>query len=86
MSAPKIGDVVTAKVKAITSYGAWVAWSEDRDDVALVLIPDISVERIRHPGDVLALGQEVKARIVVVVEGPLRIRATIKGAEEPGMA
>ncbi len=76
---PKVGDVVTARVKTIAQHGAWIEWD---GHVALVLIPDVSDELIRHPRDVLNLGQEVKARIVVVtMDTPPKIRASIKDAK-----
>lgn len=77
MSLPQVGEIVTARVKTITQYGAWIAWDECE---ALVLIPDVSGgPPIRHPGDVLKLGQEVRAVVVVVtMDTPPRIRASIK--------
>lgn len=77
MSLPKVGEIVTARVKTIAQHGAWIEWD---DQVALVLIPDVSGgPPIRHPGDILKLGQEVRAVVVVVtMDTPPRIRASIK--------
>ena len=43
----KTGDVVTACVSQITTYGAWVEWP---DHQALVLIVDMDICITRHDG------------------------------------
>jgi ribosomal protein S1 len=66
----KVGDVVTAKVTQLCNYGAWVEWQGHN---ALVLIYDLpkatNGKPIRHPSEVVAVGQELKVKITNV-EGP----------------
>ena len=56
----KVGDTIKGVVRSITSYGAFV-------DVGgidgLLYIADISWEKIKHPSDVLKVGQEISVII-----------------------
>jgi small subunit ribosomal protein S1 len=59
----KEGDLVTGTVRSLMDYGAFV----DLGGVdGLLHIADISWSRINKPGDVLAVGQEVEARVLKV--------------------
>lgn len=55
------GDVVDAVVCRIEQYGAYF---KHGNDSILVMIPDISWEPIRHPSAVLAVGDEVRMKIL----------------------
>jgi small subunit ribosomal protein S1 len=57
----KVGAVVRGIVKNITDYGAFI----DLGGVdGLLHITDISWGRIKHPGDVLKVGQEINVRVL----------------------
>ena len=57
------GQILDAVVVRLEQYGAWIE-SGDRD--GLILIPEISWSRIRHPGEVLKVGQLVTVQILHV--------------------
>ncbi|WP_329787003.1 S1 RNA-binding domain-containing protein [Lentzea sp. DG1S-22] len=59
--------VVEGDVSAILPFGVFVALDGAPGPVAaLVRIPQISWERIDHPGDVLAVGDRVRALVLHV--------------------
>lgn len=61
MSTLKEGAVVTGTVKNITDYGAFV----DLGGIdGLLHITDLAWRRVRHPSEVLTVGQEVTAKIL----------------------
>jgi small subunit ribosomal protein S1 len=56
-----IGDVVTAKVTDIQHYGIWLEAEGIR---GLLLIPDISNKRVRHPSDYAKLGGTITVKVM----------------------
>lgn len=67
---------VQVKIARIADFGAF-AEIEDGID-GLIHISQISNEHIKHPGDVLKIGDEVTARILEVNEEEKRIRLSLK--------
>ncbi|TSC74496.1 MAG: polyribonucleotide nucleotidyltransferase [Parcubacteria group bacterium Gr01-1014_44] len=57
----KPGDEFDGKVSRILDFGAMIEYSPGRE--GLVHVSEISNERIRHPGDVLKIGQSVHVRV-----------------------
>ncbi len=57
----KIGDLVEGTVTALTDFGAFVKFEALE---GLVHISEIAWQRIDHPRDVLAVGQNVKCQII----------------------
>ncbi|MCD8095362.1 MAG: bifunctional 4-hydroxy-3-methylbut-2-enyl diphosphate reductase/30S ribosomal protein S1 [Ruminococcus sp.] len=56
----QVGDVVTGEVKSVTDYGAFV----DLGGVdGLVRKMDLSWKRIKHPSDVISVGEKVEVKI-----------------------
>ena len=78
-----IGDVATVKVVNMMPFGAFAEIVEGVD--GLINISQIAKERIAKPADVLALGQEVDAKIIDINEEKhtvsLSIRALLEEAE-----
>ena len=78
-----IGDVATVKVVNMMPFGAFAEIVEGVD--GLIHISQIAKERIAKPADVLALGQEVDAKIIDINEEKhtvsLSIRALLEEAE-----
>ena len=72
------GSVVEGKVESLMPYGAFI----DLDDgiSGLVHISQIAQKRIESPGEVLKVGQEVKAKVLKVADG--KISLSIKAAED----
>lgn len=56
-----VGDIVSGVVKNITSFGAFV----DLGGIdALVHISDLSWKRLRHPSEVVKLGDKIEAKVI----------------------
>lgn len=74
----KVGMVMTGVVRNVTDFGAFVDISVHQD--GLVHISEISKEYIKHPSEVLKVGDIVKVKVIGVDTDKKRISLTIKGA------
>ncbi len=74
----KVGDLVKGKVTKLASFGAFVGLEHEL--VGLVHISQISEERIEKIKGVLAIDQEVTARVVKIDRNERRIGLSIKAA------
>ena len=74
----KVGMVMTGVVRNVTDFGAFVDISVHQD--GLVHISEISKEYIKHPSEVLKVGDIVKVKVIGVDTAKKRISLTIKGA------
>ncbi|MCC7264308.1 MAG: S1 RNA-binding domain-containing protein [Candidatus Latescibacteria bacterium] len=75
----KEGTVVSGKVEALETFGAFV---ELEGKVrGLVHVSELADKRVAHPRDVLSLGQEVKVLVLEVDARRKRLRLSIKQAE-----
>ena len=74
----KVGMVMTGVVRNVTDFGAFVDISVHQD--GLVHISEISKEYIKHPSEVLKVGDVVKVKVIGVDTDKKRISLTIKGA------
>ena len=75
MSNLKEGAVVTGLVKNITDYGAFV----DLGGIdGLLHITDLAWRRVRHPSEVLTVGQEVTAKILKFDQEKNRVSLGVK--------
>jgi small subunit ribosomal protein S1 len=89
----KIGDKVTGKVKRLTDFGAFV----DIGGVdALLHISDITWRRVRHPKEVLSVGQGITAEITKLTPDSGKVSISMRALQpdpwqqvgttyEPGM-
>ena len=69
------GDIVEGTVARLTNFGAFV----DLGGVdGLVHIPQIAHEHVKNPGDVLAIGQAVKVKILSIDKENGRVSLSIK--------
>lgn len=59
----QVGQIVEGEVSAITSFGAFVKFAGAE---GLAHISELAWQRIDHPKDVVAIGQQVKAEIIQV--------------------
>lgn len=73
----KVGDVVEGEISALAEFGAFVKFN---DLEGLIHISEIAWQRIDHPGDLLKVGQKIKAQIVGI-EGS-KIFLSIKKLED----
>lgn len=74
----KVGMVMTGVVRNVTDFGAFVDISVHQD--GLVHISEISKDYIKHPSEVLTVGDVVKVKVIGVDIDKKRISLTIKGA------
>ncbi len=73
------GDIVEGVVKNVTDYGAFV----DLGGVdGLLHITDISWRRIKHPSDVVTIGESIKVRVIKINKETMRISLGIKQLRE----
>jgi predicted RNA-binding protein with RPS1 domain len=80
----EIGGEVTAKVKSITSYGAFLDIGAKSD--ALLHVSRVSDEFVANVGDVLKQGQEVTVRVISVDTDKNQIAVTMRSAEAEAKA
>ncbi len=71
-----VGNIVNGKVARMTDFGAFVELEPGVD--ALLHVSQISKEHVDKPADVLAIGQEIEARVVDFNEGDKKISLSIK--------
>jgi small subunit ribosomal protein S1 len=69
------GNIVTGIVKNITDYGAFV----DLGGIdGLLYVTDLSWKRIRHPSEVLSVGQEIQAKVLHFDQDKHRVSLGLK--------
>lgn len=71
----KVGDALDGVVKNITDYGAFIDFGSFD---GLLHLTDISWCRVRHPSEVLSIGQEVKVQVIKFDEVTKRISLGMK--------
>ena len=76
-----VGNEVTGKVARMTDFGAFVELEPGID--ALLHVSQIAKEHIEKPSDVLAVGQEVTAKVVDFNEEGKKISLSIKALFAP---
>ncbi len=72
----QVGTIVTGKVARMTDFGAFVELAPGVD--ALLHVSQISREHVEKPSDVLAVGQEIEAKIVDFNEDDRKISLSMK--------
>ncbi|MCR5347648.1 MAG: S1 RNA-binding domain-containing protein [Fretibacterium sp.] len=76
-----VGQDITVKVVRLAEFGAFVEVEEGVE--ALIHISQLSTKRVEKPGDVLAQGQEIVARVIEVNPSQRRMRLSLSALEEP---
>ncbi|MEY8352740.1 30S ribosomal protein S1 [Lachnospiraceae bacterium 54-53] len=74
-----VGNVVTGRVARMTDFGAFVELEPGVD--ALLHVSQISREHVDKPSDVLAIGQEIEAKVVDFNEEDKKISLSIKALQ-----
>ncbi len=78
-SSVKVGDRLTGTVKSLTGYGAFI----DLGGVdGMVHISELSWERIKHPSEVVSVGDELEVYIKSINEEKKKISLSYKKADE----
>ena len=76
-----VGTVVKAKVKSLAEFGAFLELSDAVD--GMVHIGELSwTDHVKHPSEVLTIGQEVEAVVMNVDVGRQRVSCSIKRAKQ----
>ncbi|MFI3170990.1 MAG: 30S ribosomal protein S1 [Eubacteriales bacterium] len=78
-SAYAVGEVVTGTVARMTDFGAFVELAPGVD--ALLHVSQISRNHVEKPADVLAVGQEITAKVVDLNEADKKISLSMKALE-----
>lgn len=73
-----VGSILTGKVESLQTYGAFINLGDGIS--GLVHISQISQKRIKKPGEVLSVGDEVKVKVIKVEDG--KIGLSMKVLEE----
>ena len=79
-----VGDTVTAKVKTITSYGAFMDIGASTD--GLLHISQLSVDFVSDVNEVLKVGEEMEVRITGIDEGKNQVALSLLSAEQEASA
>ena len=74
-----IGDSYTGRVTSLANFGAFV---NINGADGLVHLSEISWERVKHPSEVLEVGQEVKVRIISIDEEKKRIGLSLRQLQD----
>ena len=75
----KVGDVLEGMVKNLTDYGAFIDFGSFD---GLLHLTDISWCRVRHPSEVLKLGQTVKVQVIKYDEETKKVSLGMKQLQE----
>jgi small subunit ribosomal protein S1 len=73
-----VGDLVNGKITKITAFGAFIELGNKID--GLIHISQISENRVEKVKDVLAIGQDVEARVIKIDRDERRIGLSMKAA------
>jgi polyribonucleotide nucleotidyltransferase len=76
---PEVGAVYTGKVVKLMDFGAFVNFFGKRD--GLVHVSQIALERVNHPKDILAEGQEVKVKLLEI-DNRGKVRLSMKVVDQ----
>lgn len=75
LAALRVDQIVTAKVRNLTTFGAFI----DFDGVSgLVHISQIADQYLGHPSDVLTVGQDVQAKVIEIDMDHLKVSLSIR--------
>ena len=75
------GNIVVGKVARMTDFGAFVELEPGVD--ALLHVSQISREHVEKPSDILAIGQEIEAKVVDFNEEDRKVSLSMKALQAP---
>lgn len=79
-----VGNVVSGRVARMTDFGAFIELEPGID--ALLHVSQISRQHVEKPADVLAIGQEIEAKVVDFNGDDKKISLSMKALEAPAEA
>ncbi|MCD8132724.1 MAG: S1 RNA-binding domain-containing protein [Clostridiales bacterium] len=71
ISSIEVGSIFDGKVESIQDYGVFVDLGDGVS--GLVHVSQIALERVKHPADVLKVGQEVRVKVIGKQNGKLKL-------------
>ncbi len=71
ISSVEVGSIFDGKVDSIQDYGVFVDLGDGVS--GLVHVSQIALERVKHPADVLKVGQEVRVKVIGKQNGKLKL-------------
>ncbi|MFA7278084.1 MAG: S1 RNA-binding domain-containing protein [Candidatus Gracilibacteria bacterium] len=77
----KVGSVVEGEINRITPFGAFLALEGEIN--GLIHVTEITDKQISEPGEVLKVGERVKARVIAIEPDERRIGLSIKAVDNP---
>jgi small subunit ribosomal protein S1 len=75
----KVGDALDGMVKNITDYGAFVDFGSFD---GLLHLTDISWSRVKHPSELLKIGQQIKVQVIKYDEATKRVSLGMKQLQQ----
>jgi ribosomal protein S1 len=81
VSAFEVGQRISGRVAQIENFGAFLQLSGNV--FGLLLIPEISWDRIRHPSDVLQLGLIIEVEVLLVNREQRKVSVSLKRLVRP---
>lgn len=79
LSTIKVGDALDGMVKNITDYGAFIDFGSFD---GLLHLTDISWCRVKHPSEVLKVGQQIKVQVIKYDEATKRVSLGMKQLQQ----
>ena len=76
----QVGDLIKGTITRIESYGAFVDIGIGKD--ALLHVREMAEGYVRHPADIVSVGEELEARIISVDVRRNRVDLSLKGLRE----
>ncbi len=76
----QVGDIVKGTVTRIENYGAFVDIGIGKD--ALLHVREMAEGYVRHPADIVEVGEEIEAKVVQVDVRRNRVDLSLKGLRE----
>lgn len=80
----KIGDTVEGEINRLTPFGAFLQLGEDIN--GLIHVTEITDKAIKDPGEVLKVGDKVKAKIIAIEPAEHRVGLSMKALGEEKVA
>lgn len=80
----KVGTVIDGEINRITPFGAFVKLDDEIN--GLIHVTEISEEEITDPGQVLNVGDKIKAKIIAIDSDDHRVGLSIKALTATGKA
>lgn len=78
----KVGDVVEGEITGVVDFGAFIKFSNNKEDVleGLIHISELDWQLIEDPSEIIKVGEKVKAKIIDISNG--KVSLSLKALKE----